>query len=117
MLRPLLVLALLMLPACGSLQAPRTAIVGATLGDATEEAVEVDVLLELENPNAAPLRLEDVRYDVRVDGVTVSDMRRAPIATLESDGTRVLVLPGVIRYADLGWRIDDVRLLAAVKVV
>ena len=71
--------------------------------ESSDEALALGFEVELVNPNAAPLELDEFRYTVEIDGREVYAGRRAAGATLSAAGTRRLTLPAIVPYHRVGW--------------
>lgn len=84
---------------CMTLQDPRVTVRSASEAERTDEAIVLDVAVEIENPNAEPLDLREVEYLLSLDGKAVFRARRAGGAAVSPHGTRTLTIPAVIPLA------------------
>lgn len=98
-----LLVTLLLATGCSAYKAPKVRVGDATVVEIAEEALRLDILLELENPNIEPLDLRRVNYTLVVDGRAVYQGKRAAQATLSRAGKRTLTVPGVVRYDRVDW--------------
>ncbi len=99
MLRPLLAAALLAGsgPAgCTMIRRPAVSVARVAVNEVGGEAVGLGCVLELANPNAIPLRLDEFRYELSIDGETVYEGRRSAEATLGARSTRTITVPAVV---------------------
>jgi hypothetical protein len=62
----------------------------------------LDFSLVMENPNEQPLALHEFNYTLAVDGTVAYRGRWAASATLPAFGTRLLSIPAVVRYDQVG---------------
>jgi hypothetical protein len=99
----LTLLSALALAGCTIYQNPKIAFGDATPAEMTDEAMRIDVLVDLVNPNQEPLDLIRFSYRFVVDGRTLFEGRRAAQATLSARGERRLTLPVIIRFEDVDW--------------
>ena len=100
----LLVLAsLAVLTGCSSYRAPRITLGSVSVAEITDEALALQINLDLQNPNTTALGLDELRYTITVDGTLAFVGRRAAGRTLSSLETRRLTLPGVIDFETIGW--------------
>jgi predicted small secreted protein len=115
--RPFLLLLLpLILAGCNVVRGPKVAVQGVSVTEATGEALGVKVLLEMRNPNRAPVELYDFHYSLHVDGRQVYEGRRAASATLGTLGTRSVELPAVVPFERLAWSRDGLPPAATYEV-
>jgi len=91
-------------PGCSTYRAPSISIGQAELVSETEEALRLDIALDLANPNSEPLELIRFDYSVSIDGVSVYRGKRAAEATLSASGGKRLVLPAVVRFDQVPWQ-------------
>lgn len=100
----LLVLAsLVALTGCSSYRSPRITLGSVSVTEVTNEALAIQIDLELQNPNTIALGLDELRYSITVDGTLAYVGRRATGRTLSGLETRLLTLPGVINFKTIGW--------------
>lgn len=105
-LLPFLLLGLLAwggLAGCSMYRPPSVAVGEAMLVDETDEALRLDITLDLTNPNNEPLELIRFEYSVSIDGVSVYRAKRAAEATLSASGGKRLTLPAVVRFDRVPW--------------
>ena len=103
-MRRSLILVLLLVAAGGcSTQPPRVEVQDALVVDRSVEAMQIDFSLELFNPNEEPIPLLNCEYTLFVEGREVFRGKRAALTTLDRNGTRRIMLPAVIPYADANW--------------
>jgi len=88
---------------CSMYRPPSIAVGEATLVDETDEALRMDIALDLANPNNEPLELIRFEYSVSIDGVPVYRAKRAAEATLSASGGKRLTLPAVVRFDRVPW--------------
>ena len=79
-----------------------------TVGDAvvtarTDEALQLEIALDLTNEGDETLELRELSYAVSIDGVTVYDGKRAAEASLSASGAKRLLLPAVVRFDAAPW--------------
>ena len=67
------------------------------------EGLELNVLIELENPNQEPLPLDSLQYHVSINGSSVFRGRRSPESTLGARSRRTIALPVPVLYSRTGW--------------
>ena len=88
---------------CSSFRSPRITLGSVSVAEVTDEALAIQIDLELQNPNTIALGLDELRYTITVDGTLAFVGRRAAGRTLSSLETRRLTLPGVIDFETIGW--------------
>lgn len=95
-----LLLGLILAPLAGcSTYGPPTVTVGdAAIVERSDEAVVVDVVLDLANPNPEPFELLTFEYEFAIEGRRVYQGRRAARATLSVRGAKRLEIPAVVRF-------------------
>jgi LEA14-like dessication related protein len=91
------------LAGCAGFRAPRIEVLDATVVEVTDEAMRVDIALDLSNPNAEPLELREITYAFTIDGTRTFSGKRSAQATLPSTGTNRLNIPAVVRWDRTGW--------------
>ena len=116
MLRRPPVLWVLFIAGCSGFQGPKVSVQDVMVTQATDEGLGVTLLLELRNPNRAPLELHEFHYALWVDSTEVYEGHRAAGATLKALGTRSLALPAVIAYDRLDWAPDQLPEGAAYRL-
>ncbi len=87
---------------CSSVAPPQVDILGASVGEVTEEGFVVDFTVNLSNPNDKPLALSEMHYSVGAGGTRVYEGRRSAEATLAAGGQKVLHVPAVILFEQIG---------------
>ena len=92
-----------LLGGCTQYRDPSVNVHSVSASSMTQEAMVLDFMLELSNPNQESLRLHEFHYDVAVDGVKVYSGVRAAEATLASLDQRHVRVPAVIRFDAVGW--------------
>jgi len=93
-------------PGCSSFRAPTITINDVFVTDATEEALALQFVMDLSNPNRAAVPLHEFVYTLAIDGKEVYAGRRTGGVTLSAQGSRQLLLPAVIPYSAVGWTAD-----------
>ena len=101
--RLLILVSLAVLTGCSSYRAPRITLASVSVAEITDEALALQINLDLQNPNTTALGLDELRYTITVDGTLAFVGRRAAGRTLSSLETRRLTLPGVIDFETIGW--------------
>jgi len=91
------------LSGCTGFRAPRIEVLGAKVVEVTDEAIRVDIALDLINPNAEPLELREITYSFTIDGTRTFQGKRSAQATLPSTGANRLNIPAVVRFDRAGW--------------
>ena len=86
-----------------SLLAPQVFVGDAQFVEASDEALRVDIQLDLMNLNNEPIELKQFDYTVSVDGRRIYSGRRAAQATLSALGEASVVLPAIVTYEAAGW--------------
>ena len=94
---------LLLGPGCSRYRDPLFRVSAVTVGEMTDEALQLHFDLRLTNPNNDPLQLVQFDYTVSVEGRRVFQGRRAAEATLNVLVTRTLTIPAVVPYDRMGW--------------
>jgi len=98
-------LLLLALSGCASFghvyEKPRVSLVGAKVTAVTLVGVEVEVELEVVNPNGIALVLEELDYDVQVNGEKILGDRFAERREVAAHATGRVTLPLALRFADV----------------
>jgi LEA14-like dessication related protein len=92
---------------CSITQAPSIGVGSATIADETDEALELNISLDLNNPKAEPLELLEARYTVRIDGRRAYAGRWAAEATVRGTGEQRVTIPAVVRFDEFGWTSAD----------
>ena len=105
-MRVILLLLTVGLAGCDGFRAPGVGISEVSVADATSEALSLNIVMDLVNPNSAPVQLYEFRYTVTVEGRYVFEGRRAGGATLSSAGSRTVSLPAVVPFEKVGWQPD-----------
>lgn len=77
----------------GEVKSPTARVVGAKLISTTEHGSRIDVMVELENPNAIPLPLIETRYSFTAAGDAASRGRDNPNRTLPAKGKQTVTVP------------------------
>jgi len=93
-----------LLGGCSLYSDPAISVTGVSLTERTEEAIALDVSLEMSNGNNVPLELLDFDYAFSVDGNRVFHGRRSAEATLGASGHHTVVIPVVVRYDQVDWK-------------
>lgn len=93
-------------PGCSGFRAPTITINDVFVADATEEALALQFVMDLSNPNRAAVPLHEFVYTLAIDGKEVYAGRRTGGVTLSAQGSRQLLLPAVIPYSAVGWTAD-----------
>ena len=101
--RNLFLLSLLGLIGCAGMRSPGVAVDRVKPGVATEDALALDIVMELRNPNSAAVELHEFRYTVSINGTTVYTGRRSGGANLSPKSTRQLRIPAVVNFVSMGW--------------
>ena len=91
---------------CSNFRAPAVSVNDVSVIDATEEALALSFVMDLQNPNQAAVPLHEFRYTVAIDGKEVYAGRRAGGVTLSAAGSRQVLLPAVVPYEKVGWRAE-----------
>ncbi|MCP3905509.1 MAG: hypothetical protein GY715_17930 [Planctomycetes bacterium] len=91
------------LAGCEGLRAPSVEVLDAKVVEVTDEAMRVDIALDLRNPNAEPLELKEFTYSFNVNGNRMFQGKRSAHATLSRTGAKRLNIPAVIRFDRAGW--------------
>ena len=112
----LFVIAISLATGCSAYRAPSVSVVESAVTDRTDEAIQLQFDLRLENPNDEPIELEEFRYAVNIDGRPVYEGRRAAQATLSRNGSATLQVPAVIRYDHVDWAPDSPPANAAYRL-
>lgn len=81
---------------CGSTPRPRTELLDVSLGEVTSEAGVLVFEIQLDNDHQEPLKLEEFRYELKINGASVYHGRRAAEATLSANGGKAIRLPVVV---------------------
>ncbi len=105
-LRGAVILGVFLVLGCSSFRPPSVGVGDIAVTGATDEALAVAIVMELENPNAVPVELYEFRYTLAVNGKEVYAGRRAGGATLTASSTRQIMIPAVVRFEDMGWAAD-----------
>jgi len=88
-------------PGCSSTRPPQMSVRSGTLTQHSENGVVLTFELEADNPNPDPLPLEDLSYEVFLDGQSVFRGTRSAQATVRRFGRQRITLPAAIpRSAD-----------------
>lgn len=77
----------------GEVKSPTARLVGAKLMSTTEHGSRIDVMVELENPNALPLPLIETRYSFTAAGDAASRGRDNPNRTLPANRKQMVTVP------------------------
>jgi hypothetical protein len=94
-MRALWAMIMLVLAGCNSVRAPSVRL--ESCASACESgSTRITFNLLAENPNREPLPLEEIRYEVWLDGAPVFTGTRLALATLPSFGSRALAVPAVV---------------------
>ncbi|MHC4990394.1 MAG: hypothetical protein ACYTGC_05380 [Planctomycetota bacterium] len=99
----LLLLVLAGASGCSTFRDPVVESGDAVLMDRSEDALQIGVPMQLSNPNDEALKLLQFDYTLVADGRLVFRGRRAALATLGQNGTRLIVLPAVVPFESMGW--------------
>ena len=100
---PLALAAMLTMVGCAGFRAPVVAITEVAIAETGDEALGVVITMDLRNPNAAPLELDEFRYTMSINGTQVYAGRRAGGVTIGAAGSRRLTIPAVITDERAGW--------------
>ncbi len=93
-----------LLGGCSLYSDPSINVTGIALTQRTDEAIALDVSLEMSNSNNVPLELLDFHYAFSVDGRRVFQGRRSAEATLGASGDHTVIIPVVVRYDQVDWQ-------------
>ncbi len=104
--RSLLVFSLLALVGCTGLRSPRVAVGSVDTSAATQDALALDIVMELQNPNPTAVELFEFRYTLAIDGTHVFTGRRGGSANLSPKSTRQFTLPAVVNFDVVEWSLD-----------
>jgi len=96
---PLAALLALSLAACSGTQAPTITLESAGVAGRTDEGVVLNFGLLADNPNDDPLPLQDVEYELFLDGKRVFAGTRSAEATVRRFGVQRFTLPAVVPAA------------------
>ncbi len=88
---------------CSAYQAPVVHVGSAVITQQTDEAIRLEVPVELENPNNETIDLLTFTYTVTVDGIRVYEGKRNAGAALGPHGTSRAMLPAVVRHDQMPW--------------
>jgi hypothetical protein len=88
---------------CTGTRDPSIDITGARLGEATDEALTLQIALRLENPTAEALELLEFEYQVEVDGKTAYRGVRSAEMTLARQSAREIEIPAVVNLSEIEW--------------
>ncbi|MBS0197235.1 MAG: LEA type 2 family protein [Planctomycetes bacterium] len=102
---------------CSSTQAPTFAVTSATMKDRSPDGVVLEFTLDADNPNNEALPLQDVTYDVSLDGKQVFHGVRSAEATLRRYGRQQLTLPACVAAADAAGPLAKYRISGEVVYV
>ncbi len=94
-------LAFAILPACSSLTPPALSVEGVTVGERTAQGVVAVFTVVGTNPNPDSLPLRKINYRVTLGGKDVFVGERAPMVTLQPNGSQRFTIPASIIAADL----------------
>jgi len=97
--RLLLLLLLMVLPACAFKPSPRLREASVSVGERSDAGQVLNFSLLADNPGTDPLPLREVRYTLSVNGKEVFRGVRSPEATLRRYGTQQITFPAVIPAA------------------
>ena len=84
------------LTACSTTKPPTIALRTVELVGSTDDAHELLIVLDAQNPNERALPLLDVEYEVLVDGTLAFAGNRAALATAPGFGAQTFVLPAPV---------------------
>ncbi len=101
--RGVVVASVLLILGCSSFRSPSVGVGDIAVTEVTDEALAVAIIMDLENPNAAPVELYEFRYVLAVNGKEVYAGRRAGGATLSAASARRITIPAVVPYNLVGW--------------
>ncbi len=90
---------------CGgcAYRSPDVSLQEVAVTGAGNDAVALGFVMELANPNAMTLELDQFLYALSIDGSRVYEGRRSADAALGPKDKRTVTLPAVIPYAAVGW--------------
>ncbi len=88
---------------CSGYLMPKVAVGDAVLTDQTDEAVRLEIPVDLQNPNTEPLELLRFSYSVSVNGSQVYSGKRSAEATLAAGGGKHMILPAIVPLERMGW--------------
>jgi LEA14-like dessication related protein len=88
---------------CDGFRAPNISVGDVALIDATDEALALSFVMDLDNPNTAAVPLREFRYTLAIDGKEVYAGRRHGGVTLSAVDSRQVSLPAIVPYQALGW--------------
>ena len=86
-----------------SVTPPAVRVSEATLIETTDEALQVDLRIDLVNANPDPLKLELLTYTFAIGGQTVFTGWRSAEATISAYGRRTPWIPAIVRYEQVDW--------------
>jgi len=101
---------------CSGYKDPSIRPAGATMVEKTDEAITLQLAVDLANPNNEPLKLLEFEYDVHVNGVRVHQGLRAAETTLAANGHKQVQIPAVVRYDTVQWMPDGIPVSATYAV-
>jgi hypothetical protein len=88
---------------CDGFRAPNISVGDIALMDATDEALALSFVMDLENPNTAAVPLREFRYTLAIDGKEVYAGRHNGGVTLSAVDSRQVSLPAIVPYRAMGW--------------
>lgn len=88
---------------CSAFTSPRIEVGQPVLTDRSGEAARLEIPLRLEHDNEEPLELLEFEYRFRLSDGTTYRGRRSAEATLAANGSRLIILPAVVRYDELSF--------------
>jgi LEA14-like dessication related protein len=93
---------LLLAALCGcATTAPEVTLLDVSAPQASDEAVQLDVAVQLVNRSTKPLDLHEFHYALSADGTTVFLGRWSAQATLAANSARTMTIPVVVPRASL----------------
>jgi len=92
----LIVLAVTSMTGCNFQKAPEVSLSSMAPTQSSHEAVRVEFVLSVHNPNQQPIELRELVYHLAVDGRRVYSGRRASQTTLPALGHSNIIVPAIV---------------------
>jgi len=92
----------LVLVGCTTYKAPKLTVVDVLISEASDDAMVLMFLIDVENPNDVEIPLQEASYILSLDGHRVFSGNRSPQTTLHRLGTQRIELPAVIPIPEDG---------------
>lgn len=80
---------------------PEVRVIGVDVGDMALDSAELVFDFEVDNPNAVALVLNQIGYQLHINGRPFADGRRNERTQIAANGESRVQLPLVLRYADV----------------